>query len=115
LHAYPVLFPGGARVAARDMKGDGKADIICGGGPQVTAYDGVNQNAIANFYAYGSGFTGGVRLGDHDVNGDGRADVITGAGPGGGPQMKYFDCATLAVLGSVFAYSPAFAGGMFVG
>ena len=49
-----------------------------------------------------------------DVNGDGRADIITGAGAGGGPHVKVFDGLTGAEIASFYAYSPKFAGGVFV-
>jgi hypothetical protein len=42
-------------------------------------------------------------------------DIITGAGPGGLPQVKVFDWQTLTEIGTFFAYSSAFDGGVFVG
>src|SRR5439155_8053492 len=71
-------------------------------------------------------FTGGVHVAAGDVNGDRHADVITGAGPGGGPHVKAFDGAALALGGaaeaaavdrplkSFFAFDAAFAGGVTV-
>ena len=48
------------------------------------------------------------------MNGDGYADIIAGAGPGGGPNVRVFSGKDLAELGSFFAYSPAFTGGVNV-
>jgi hypothetical protein len=111
-------FRGGVRVAAGDVNGDGRADIICGagpgGGPQVEVYDGANLNAIANFFAFAPSFVGGVFVAAGQVNGGKLAQIICGAGAGGGPQVSIFDGSSLSLLGSFFAYNPAFSGGVHV-
>ncbi len=85
--------------------------------------NGSGNTALTNldlysFFAYPMGFTGGVFVAAADLNGDGKADIITGAGPGGGPHVQAFDGATGGLLGSpigsFFAYSPLFAGDVFV-
>ena len=60
-------------------------------------------------------FAGGVRVAAADADGDGRADIIAGAGAGGGPDMKVFNGTDGHVLRSIFAFDPAFTGGVFVG
>ena len=116
--AYGAGFTGGVSVAAGDVNGDGKADIITGagpgGGPHVQVFDGVTGAVIRSFFAYGAGFTGGVSVAAGDVNGDGKADIITGAGPGGGPHVRAFDSVTGLELLSFFAFEPGFTGGIFV-
>lgn len=81
--AYAANFTGGVNVAAGDIDGDGRADIItgpgAGGGPHVRAFRGMTWTNLANFFAYDARFTGGVTVAAGDVNGDGRADIITGA------------------------------------
>ena len=128
--AYAPTFHGGVSVAAGDVNGDGKADIItgagAGGGPHVRVLSGADLSTLASFYAYNASFTGGVMVAAGDFNGDGAADVVTGAGAGGGPHLKVFDGAALAAggstaaaaianpLASFLAFDPAFTGGITV-
>ncbi len=116
--AYSPAFSGGVYVAAGDVTGDGKADIITGagpgGGPHVRVWDGATFAEVGGFFAYDPAFPGGVRVTAGDVTGDGVADIITAAGPGGGPHVRVWNGATFAEVGGFFAYDPAFAGGVFV-
>jgi hypothetical protein len=62
--AYATAFMGGVRVAAGDVNGDGRADVITGagpgGGPHVRVFDGATGAGIGSFFAYPGTFTGGV-------------------------------------------------------
>lgn len=116
--AYPAAFAGGVSVAAGDINGDGRADIVTGsgpgGGPQVKVFDGANLQEIKSFLAYSESFAGGVFVAAGDINGDGRADIITGAGAGAAGHVKVFDGNTGTEMHSFFAYSPSFTGGVRV-
>jgi hypothetical protein len=116
--AYDVTFLGGVTVAAGDVNGDGRADIItgpAGGSPaNVKVFDGTNQAVLHSFVAYDAQFTGGVFVASGDVNGDGRADIVTGAGAGGPPHVKVFSGATGAEMNSFFAFDVTFTGGVRV-
>lgn len=114
-------------MAAADLNGDGRAEVItsagAGGGPHVRVFDGAalltgTLVEVHSFFAYAPSFTGGVFVGAADLNGDDRADIITGAGGGGGPHVEVFDGATGAPLagplGSFFAYPGGFLGGVSV-
>jgi hypothetical protein len=141
-YAFAPSFTGGVTVAAGDVNADGKADVVVGagsgGGPAVEVIDGTKLNQVqangqiapsallASFFAFAPSFTGGVFVAAGDVNGDGRADVVVGAGSGGGPAVLVIDgtklgqvqadgqIAPTALLGSFFAFSPSFTGGVRV-
>jgi hypothetical protein len=116
--AYGPFFVGGVRVAAGDVNGDGKADIITGAGPSgspnVEVFSGADNAVLFNFDAYGPFFTGGVYVAAGDVNGDGHADIITGAGPTGGPNVQVFSGADGTLLQSFLALNSTFSGGVRV-
>jgi hypothetical protein len=109
----------GVRVAAGDINGDGRDDVImsasANAAPRVIVRDGISGATLANFMAYNPAFMGGVYVAGGDFDGDGRADIITGAGAGGGPHVRVFSGATLNELTGFFAYNPAFGGGVRVG
>jgi uncharacterized protein YkwD len=116
--AYDPNFRGGVVVAAGDVTGDGRADVVTGtgpgGGPHVKVFDGRSLTLVGEFMALAPGFHGGVTVATGDVNGDGRADIVTGQGPGGVPCVRVFDGASLALLQDFTAYAPTFAGGVRV-
>jgi len=117
--AFDSSFTGGIFVAAGDVDGDGRADIIVGAGPgggsHVKVFSGQNLDVLQSFLAFGAGFTGGVRVATGDVNGDGRSDIITGAGAGGAPAVKVFDGRNAStVLASFLGFDPSFTGGVYV-
>lgn len=96
--AYALKFHGGVRVAAADLDGDGRAEIVtgagAGGGPHVRIFraDGTLES---EFFAYDRGMTAGIWVGAADVDGDGKAEVVaftrdTGALAGSAPMMRTY-------------------------
>lgn len=116
--AFNPLFTGGQYVAAADLDGDGRAEIIVGadkgGGPNVTVFRG-DGIMLSSFFPYDPAFRGGVRVAGGDVDGDGRAEIITVPGPGGGPTVAVFAGATNPTkITSFFAFNQFFSQGFFV-
>src|SRR5690606_24775766 len=111
-------FLGGVSLAAADVDGDGRADIIAGagrgGGPQVRVFRGGSLELLHDFFAFEPGFRGGVNVAAGDVNGDGSADVIVGAGEGGGPRVAVRDGRSGAPLADFFAYAASVRAGVYV-
>jgi hypothetical protein len=62
--AFDPAFAGGVRVAAADLNGDGRADLVTaagpGGGPHVRAFDGGSLAELDGFFAFAPAFAGGV-------------------------------------------------------
>jgi len=128
--AYESTFTGGVYVAAGDITGDGKAEIITGadqgGGPRVGVFGGstvsgtATPTALDDFLAINdTNFRGGVRIALGDVNGDGTSDLVVGAGFGGGPRIAVYDGASLAqgkqvkLVNDFFAFEDTLRNGVF--
>ncbi|MBV9935962.1 MAG: S8 family serine peptidase [Actinobacteria bacterium] len=113
--AYDPRFAGGVTVAAADLDGDGKAEIITGpgpgGGPHVRAFH-LDGTQVSSFFAYAPNFGGGVSVSAAQL-GSGNAQIVTGPGAGGGPDVRTFN-QNGQMVGEFFAYSAAFLGGVNV-
>jgi hypothetical protein len=118
--AYEDSFRGGVQVAAADLNGDGRAEVITGtgvgGGPRVRVFDLSSGKPVPiyDFMAYADDFRGGVMVAGGDVDGDGKAELLVGAGPGGGPHVKVYRMPNLQVIESFYAFDPSFGGGVSI-
>mgnify|MGYP002780303786 FL=1 len=94
--AYASNVVGGVNVAAGDVDGDGRAEVVsapaAGFAPHVRVWrieEGV-PTEVGSFYAFESAFTGGAFVSVGDLDGDGRAEILASPGVGGGPLVRAF-------------------------
>ncbi len=128
--AQAANMSSGLFVAAGDVDGDGRLDIITGAGvgigvhnePRIRVFNGVSNVMIRDIVAYpdtsGAGqfntYNVGATVAAADFNGDGKADIV--AGPeSGNPNILVFSGADTgpapARLRDFFAYAPTTPGG----
>lgn len=116
--AYSPAYLGGVSVAAGEVDGDGRAEIVTGSGagaaPHVKLFEGTTGAERLSFLAYAEAYRGSFSVAAGDLTGDGLAEIITGAGPGVGPHVKVFDGRSSAELASFLAFAPGFIGGVNV-
>lgn len=112
--AYDAKFHGGVNVAAVDLDGDGKAEIItgpkAGGGPDIRVFK-ADSTLIKEFMAYAPNFYGGVDVTGVPTDSGKPAMIITGAGFSGGPHVRTFNLQGVE-QSSFYAYDPSFHGGI---
>lgn len=115
-YAFDPTFKGGVRVAAGDLDGDGKDEIITGagpgGGPRVKAFK-INGTVAADLLVYAPDFRGGVDVASADVIGDSKEEIITANGKGEAGLVRVL-AINGAELSRIYAYSSTYKGGVRV-
>ncbi len=126
--AFEADLRNGAFVTGGDLDGDGRAELIAGGGPgggpRVTAFSGAvllanQQLPLVNFFAGDVDSRGGVRVTVKNLDGDASADLVVGAGTAAGSRVTAYAGKSLGAVTppELFAFDAlaGFAGGVFVG
>jgi hypothetical protein len=116
-YAYSPQFGGGVFVAAGDVDGDGRAEIItgagAGGGPHVRVIRASNGQELAGFMAFAN-FGGGVRVSTTDFNGDLRAELVLTGGAGNAQRVRVTDFHGQTELAGYLGFGAAARNGAFV-
>lgn len=112
-------FRGGVNVAAGDVDGDGKDEIICAQASKGEAWIKVYKanaakTVLFTFLAYGRGVEVGADVAAGDFDGDGKDEIVTGPGPTGGPHLRVFESDGRPTGFNFFPFHPHFRGGLRV-
>jgi hypothetical protein len=115
--AFANEFRGGVYVAAGDITGNGRDEIIAGagagGGPHVRVFGADGKWIGRDFFPFHSSFRGGVSVAAGDVDGDGRDELIFGQASLGQAWVKVYKHDG-RVISTFMAYDAGFQGGVNV-
>lgn len=117
LQAFEPSFTGGVNVAAGDITGDGRADLVVAtatGTPRVRVFNGRTGAQIVDFVPFTAAGASGAFVAVGDMNGDTFGDLLVGAGPGGEARILALNGATGAVLHDILVFGTDFRGGVHV-
>jgi hypothetical protein len=95
--AFAANYRHGLYLAVGDVTGDGRADIVTGGGSGgqrlVRVFDGSNLTGppVATFSPSQQNGGDSIRVAVADIDGDGDLEIVTAGGPGGNRNPKVFD------------------------
>ena len=91
---------GGVRVAAGDINGDGRAEVITAGGQpgndaRVDVFAALQSNflppSLRTIRPFGPELRSGLHVAAADFTGDGRADIVVAGETADGPLVKVYD------------------------
>jgi FG-GAP-like repeat/FG-GAP repeat len=118
-NAFAANSTGGLFVAAGDVNGDGKAEVIASQDratrPKLRVLNGLTGALIQEIEPYKGSLPLGVRIALADHDGDGVKDIVAAAGYGLRGMVRFLKGTTLSSLGAPQMVEPTFLGGIFVG
>ncbi|MFO0848156.1 MAG: FG-GAP-like repeat-containing protein [Gemmataceae bacterium] len=89
---FESTFRGGVNVAAGDVNGDGRVDILAtpgpGGGPVVRAYDSATLTPVAEYLAFDPSYRGGLFVAAGDLDGDGIDEIAVAPAVDGSTEVR---------------------------
>jgi hypothetical protein len=108
----------GVSVAAGDLDGDGRAEVVAaplaGGSAHVRVFD-ADAKLTANYFAFDEGVRSGARLALQDLDADGDLELVAGTGPGVAPWVRVLDARTGAAVREFPGLTADRLGGLYVG
>jgi hypothetical protein len=127
--AFEQTLRNGVFITVGDLDGDGRAEVVAGGGPgggpRITAFSAEdlasNQYVpVANFFGGNPDNRGGIRVVARNLDGDNLADLVVGDGTGAGSRVTGYLGKNIRLgqtPAEAFAFDayPGFAGGVYVG
>jgi hypothetical protein len=113
LTPFARSFRGGVSVAARDLNGDRRAELVVGSGPGMPAtvevFDGATATLQDSFAPFAPTFRGGVSVAVAPLAG--KPYVVAGSGPGTTAVVRAFAAGAHAPAWSFDAFASTFTGG----
>lgn len=111
---FGVAFESGIHVAAGDIDGDGKDEVVLAksyGDGAIDIFSGITFAVVREFTAIDNGFVGGLNLAVADLDGDSKAEIIAAPNGSGGPHVHVFS-GDGALRSRFFAFEEPYRGGV---
>jgi lipoprotein-anchoring transpeptidase ErfK/SrfK len=118
-YAFARDFKGGVYLAACDIDGNGKDEVVTsagrGGSPHVRLYDGRGNYLGIDYRPFDEIERGGVSIACANVDGGKEDEIVMALASFGPPQVKVYKTdAEQTILGDFYAYARTFYGGVQV-